>query len=59
MKKTYTEPSVKVFIINADERVATACGGGAHFTQIPYGCTGLLVGGAGDAACNEGVVQGS
>lgn len=59
MKKTYTDPTLKVFVINADERVTSECGGGAHFTQIPWGCTELLVGGQGDAACNEGVTSGS
>lgn len=59
MKRDYTTPTMKVFVISSDERLAAECGGGAHFVQIPFGCTGLLVSGQGDEACNEGVVSGS
>ena len=59
MKKTYEAPTMKVFALNADERITAECGGGAHFVQVPYGCTDLLVSGLGNEACNEGVVQGS
>lgn len=58
-KREYVTPEARVFTIGAEERLAAACGGGSHFTQIPFGCTDLLVGGRGDAACNEGIVQGS
>lgn len=58
-KREYVSPEARVFTIGAEERLAAACGGGSHFTQIDYGCTDVLVGNQADATCNEGIVQGS
>lgn len=59
MKKQYEAPTMKVFVINADERITAECGGGSHFIQVPDGCSDLLVGGLGNGSCTEGVVSGS
>lgn len=58
MKKMYVAPEMKLFAISADERVAADCGGGAHFTEDPFGCTETLVGGQ-PVGCQEGTVSGS
>lgn len=53
MKKDYTTPTMKVFVISSDERLAAACGG-ATFTYSGWGCTDLLMDGLGEESCNNG-----
>ena len=53
MRRAYVAPEAKVYNICSEERVANACGG-SSFTYQEWGCTEVLVGGAGDEACNSG-----
>ena len=60
MKREYTDPIMKIYVIDADERVTAACFGGSCYTQIVDGCSEILVGGASDCSCTFGTMnQGS
>ena len=43
MKSEYIAPSMRLFSISADERVAANCGGGSQFINLPEGCTEVQV----------------
>lgn len=43
MKSEYIAPSMRLFSISADERVAANCGGGSQFINLPDGCTEIQV----------------
>lgn len=58
-KKTYERPTMKLFSISADERIAVTCYGGSHFTFGAPGCTELLTDGKADGSCQYGPNQGS
>lgn len=59
MKKAYVTPTMQLYAISAEERIAADCWGDAHFTQFIFGCNVLLTNGLDDGSCVGGQPFGS
>ena len=58
MKKKYEPPTIKVYVINADERIAAGCGG-SIYTYQTWGCNDSRQDGMGEEACSTGGMHSS